>query len=234
MQRYARWFPLFLFLFALLVRVVAIQLTRLDGRTPFDGLYGQDSFAYYGYALALRQALLAGELPPPFFWPMGYPLVIGWMSLFLGSGPAAGQWVSVLAGAGLAPLVYQLVGAYRSFAWRGGVVAGLLTAVAGQLLLSSVLVMADGAVCAAVVGEVVGGGGGGDFFGYVDALGVWLVGAAVGDGGLVGVAAGGLGLVAYGVGGGNGRSDWFGAAGFAIGARLGAGYIVLYGRFAGV
>jgi 4-amino-4-deoxy-L-arabinose transferase-like glycosyltransferase len=174
MQRYARWFPLFLFLFALLVRVVAIQLTRLDGRTPFDGLYGQDSFAYYGYALALRQALLAGELPPPFFWPMGYPLVIGWMSLFLGSGPAAGQWVSVLAGAGLAPLVYQLVGAYRPFAWRGGVVAGLLTAVAGQLLLSSVLVMADAvALFWATLSAWL-------MVRYVQRLSVrWLVGAAV-------------------------------------------------------
>ena len=41
----------------------------------FDGLYGQDPFAYYDYATGpLRSALLALQLPPPFTWPPGYPL----------------------------------------------------------------------------------------------------------------------------------------------------------------
>ena len=45
-------------------------------RVPFDGLYGQDAYAYLDYAGALRTALLNGSPPPPFFWPIGYPLHI--------------------------------------------------------------------------------------------------------------------------------------------------------------
>jgi 4-amino-4-deoxy-L-arabinose transferase-like glycosyltransferase len=57
--------------------------------------------------------------------------------------PLAGQLVSVLAGAAVAPLVYLLARAYRPEAYFGGAVAGLLAATAGQLLLSSLSVMAD-------------------------------------------------------------------------------------------
>ncbi len=122
---------------ALLVRFTAVTLTQ------FDGLYGQDSFAYFHYALALRQALAAGELPPPFFWPMGYPLLVLLTSLFTGAQPLAGQLSSILAGAAIAPLVYLLVRAYHPSAYGGGIVAGLLAATAAQLMLSSLSVMAD-------------------------------------------------------------------------------------------
>lgn len=137
MHRPAYGIPLALFFISLLVRFGAVYLTQ------FDGLYGQDSFAYYHYALALRTALLAGEPPPPFFWPIGFPLLIGLMSLLTGTQPVAGQLVSILAGAAMAPLVYGLVLAYRPGGWRGGLLAGLLTAVAAQLLISSLSIMAD-------------------------------------------------------------------------------------------
>lgn len=137
MQRPSRWIPLFLFLFSLAVRLTAVYLTH------FDGLYGQDSFAYFHYALALRQAVLAGEPAPPFFWPIGFPALIALMTWPMGLQPLAGQLISLLAGAAIAPMVYKLVLFYRPDGWRGGVVAGLLTAVAAQLLLSSLSVMAD-------------------------------------------------------------------------------------------
>ncbi|MBX3055083.1 MAG: glycosyltransferase family 39 protein [Anaerolineae bacterium] len=129
--------PLALFGISLAVRLVTVYLTE------FDGLYGQDSFAYFHYALALRQALAAGELPPPFFWPLGYPLLVALASLFTGAQPLAGQLSSVLAGAAIAPLVYLLVRAYHPSAYVGGIVAGLLAATAAQLMLSSLSVMAD-------------------------------------------------------------------------------------------
>ncbi|MEW5988014.1 MAG: hypothetical protein AB1791_15385 [Chloroflexota bacterium] len=67
---------------------------------PFDGLYGQDAFAYYDYAIAsLRENLAAGRPPPPFFWPPGYPLLIVLVNLLTGAGPLAGQLVSLAAGA---------------------------------------------------------------------------------------------------------------------------------------
>jgi 4-amino-4-deoxy-L-arabinose transferase-like glycosyltransferase len=137
MALWTRFVPLFLFLFALAVRVVAMAATR------FDGLYGQDPFAYYQYALELRQALTAGHPPPPFFWPIGYPLLV---VLAMGVGgplPLAGQWVSLVAGTAVAPLVYSLARAYQPERYVGSVMAGLLAATAGQLLLSSLSVMAD-------------------------------------------------------------------------------------------
>jgi 4-amino-4-deoxy-L-arabinose transferase-like glycosyltransferase len=132
-----RFVPLFLFLFALVVRVVALKVTG------FDGLYGQDPFAYYQYALELRLAVAAGQAPPPFFWPIGYPMLVMAASMLIGTQPLAGQLVSVVAGAAVAPLVYSLARANWPERYFGGVVAGLLAATAGQLLLSSLSVMAD-------------------------------------------------------------------------------------------
>jgi 4-amino-4-deoxy-L-arabinose transferase-like glycosyltransferase len=134
-----RWLPLCLFLFALLIRLGARWLTH------FDGLYGQDPFAYYEYSLTLGTALGNGQPPPPFFWPIGYPLLVTLASFFIGTEPLAGQLVSMICGALLAPLVYLLVLAYHKEAMVGGVMAGLLAATSGQLLLSSLSVMADAA-----------------------------------------------------------------------------------------
>ena len=65
----------------------------------FDGLYGQDPFAYYNYAIGpLRAALLAAALPPPFHWPPGYPFLVALTSFITGTNPLAGQLVSLLAG----------------------------------------------------------------------------------------------------------------------------------------
>jgi len=50
-------------------------LLRLLLLTPtgFDGLYGQDAYAYYDFAGELRAALNQGRAPGDFFWPLGYP-----------------------------------------------------------------------------------------------------------------------------------------------------------------
>jgi 4-amino-4-deoxy-L-arabinose transferase-like glycosyltransferase len=124
-------------LLALLVRVVAGVVFR------FDGLYGQDPYAYYNYAQQLARALAAGEQPPAFFWPLGYPLLVAVASTVTGWRPLAGQSVSILAGASLAPLVYLLVLAIRPRAAAGALAAGLVAATAAQLTLSSLSVMAD-------------------------------------------------------------------------------------------
>lgn len=129
-------------LFALLIRILAGTLIH------FDGLYGQDPYAYYDYAQDLAQALAAGQQPPPFFWPLGYPLLVVVGSLFTGWRPLAGQLISIIAGASVAPLVYLLVLEIRPRAQAGALAAGLLAATAGQLTLSSLSVMADTAALA--------------------------------------------------------------------------------------
>ncbi|HEY0582025.1 MAG TPA: hypothetical protein VGE94_07565, partial [Chloroflexota bacterium] len=50
----------------------AIALSR-----GFDGLYGQDAFAYFEYATtSVRQSILHLAPLEPFFWPPGYPLLV--------------------------------------------------------------------------------------------------------------------------------------------------------------
>jgi 4-amino-4-deoxy-L-arabinose transferase-like glycosyltransferase len=134
-----RWLPSALFLFALIVRLIAQTATQ------FDGLYGQDPFAYYDYAVDLHNALAANQLPPPFFWPIGYPLLINAAMLLVGVRPFAAQLISIISGAAIAPLVYWLVLTYKKDAHVGAVVAGLLTGSAAQLLISSLSIMADAA-----------------------------------------------------------------------------------------
>lgn len=123
--------------------------------TRFDGLYGQDSFAYFHYATGpLRQALAHGQLPPPFFWPPGYPLMVAAVSGVVGVAPIAGQIVSVAAGAAVPAFTILLARELGTDERAGSpaaghrwlpvsLLAGLVVAVTGQLLQSSLVVMAD-------------------------------------------------------------------------------------------
>ncbi len=120
----------------------------------FDGLYGQDSFAYYDYATALHESLLHGTLPPPFFWPPGYPLLVALISLLTGITPLAGHLVSLAAG-GLVPIFTALLARELciSTGWGSAagktapslvpLLAGLVAGLTPQLWQSSIVVMAD-------------------------------------------------------------------------------------------
>jgi 4-amino-4-deoxy-L-arabinose transferase-like glycosyltransferase len=134
--------PILLFGVALGVRLAALVVW------PFDGLYGQDAYDYYHYAVSLRESLAQGGGVPPFFWPIGYPLHIVAGQLIIGMQPSAGQAVSVIAGALVAPLTYALAHEALKLtdprrAQRAGLVAGLVVAVAGQMLISSISIMSD-------------------------------------------------------------------------------------------
>ncbi|HEV8485713.1 MAG TPA: phospholipid carrier-dependent glycosyltransferase [Blastocatellia bacterium] len=131
-----------LFGIALLLRAVVLALF------PFDGLYGQDAFAYYDYAGVLRTALEHGHTPPPFFWPIGYPLHIVATSWIVGMKPLAGQLASLMAGSLVAAFTYALVREVMfdfeaRRARRAAVVAALIVAVTGQSIISSISTMAD-------------------------------------------------------------------------------------------
>jgi len=138
--------PAILFVIALIIRLAAIVFWQ------FDGLYGQDPFAYYQQALTIADNLPKG-LPPPsdFFWPNGYPLLIAFFTLWVGRIPLAGQLAALLTGALLSPLAYMLTkdllmdipSTHNSTNHRAGILAGLIIAVAGQPILSSVVIMAD-------------------------------------------------------------------------------------------
>lgn len=140
---------LVLFIIALIIRLATAQFWQ------FDGLYGQDAFAYLDQAIAITKNLPQGQPPPAdFFWPNGYPLVIAFFSLLFGPTTFAGQIPALLCGALLAPLTYLLcqdlfecnADYHRILSTRmnlEGTAAGLLVAVAGQPILSSIVIMAD-------------------------------------------------------------------------------------------
>lgn len=141
--------PAWLLPAGLLATALTLRLALLT-IWPFDGLYGQDPYFYHDYAHDLWSAMAHGETLPSTQWPVGYPLLVALVLPFVGSTGVAAQWVSLLAGALLAPLVYLLARDLLSLEEMPGVdarwtalVAGLLTAVSGQLLQSSLVVMSD-------------------------------------------------------------------------------------------
>src|SRR4029077_16594124 len=148
-RRMARWLPLGP------VVLLAGAALAIIAFTHFDGLYGQDSFAYFHYATGpLRLALAYGQLPPPFFWPPGYPLLVAAMSGVVGVAPIAGQVVSIAAGAAVPAFTILLareLGTDERARWPVApprwlpvsFLAGLVVAVAGSLPQSSLVVMAD-------------------------------------------------------------------------------------------
>ncbi|MBV9547746.1 MAG: glycosyltransferase family 39 protein, partial [Chloroflexi bacterium] len=121
--------------------IVVVGAGVFAGVRRFDGLYGQDAFAYFDYATGpLRHALLTLEPWPPFFWPPGYPLLVSLASMLLGQTPLAGQLVSLLMGGVAAAFTYLLA---RELDLEGAAFAGLLVALCGQVWQSSVVVMSD-------------------------------------------------------------------------------------------
>jgi 4-amino-4-deoxy-L-arabinose transferase-like glycosyltransferase len=124
--------------------VLAVPAGVLAARRGFDGLYGQDAYAYFDYgALSVRQSIMHMAPLEAFFWPPGYPLLVALASMAIGPVPLAGQIMSLLMGA-LVPvftalLVRELWPSERVLA----VLAGLLVALCGQLWQSSIVVMAD-------------------------------------------------------------------------------------------
>ena len=129
---------------ALALLVPALILATASG---FNGLYGQDPYAYFDYSTGpLRDSISAFEPPPPFFWPPGYPFLAALLSFVLGRVPLAGQIVSLAAGA-LVPVFTAL---FAREIWDDidsssamPIIAGLLSAFTGQLWLSSIVVMSD-------------------------------------------------------------------------------------------
>ncbi len=156
--------------------LLAVASASLAALRHFDGLYGQDAYAYFDYSVTSVRASLIHFAPlEPFFWPPGYPLLVALASLVVGPAALAGQAVSLLAGALVpiftAALVLELWPDDRPLAF----LAASIVAVCGQLWQSSIVVMADttglalGTFAAFATVRYTRGDGG---------TGAWLVGAA--------------------------------------------------------
>ncbi len=113
--------------------------------TGFDGLYGQDPYAYYNYSLDLLAALRSFQPLPPFFWPLGYPLPVALVVAVIGARPLAGQLVSLVAIGIAAVFVYALVHETATGSRWPGFIAGALAGVSAQAMISGMSVMSDAA-----------------------------------------------------------------------------------------
>ncbi|MEM1271780.1 MAG: glycosyltransferase family 39 protein, partial [Bacteroidota bacterium] len=129
---------------ALAVRAGAVWLTG------FDGMYGQDAFAYlrqirflaeHGPAAWLQPNAFAWPHAYPFIWPSGYPLAAVLPAWVSGSDIWAGQFTSLLFGS-LTPAVLYLVAA-RMGNRPAGWIAGGVGVVAAFPVQASTVVMAD-------------------------------------------------------------------------------------------
>src|SRR6185312_2145905 len=124
--------------------LVIAAVTRLA--FPFDGLFGQDAFAYFRFARAIGPHLIHGAPLPPLFWPRGYPAAVAAFLPLTGGGPFAGQLVSALACAWTAAatflLVRELDGGRGAADPIASIVAGLCVAASGVVLRESQVVMA--------------------------------------------------------------------------------------------
>lgn len=137
---------------ALLLLLVRLAL-------PFDGLYGQDAYAYFRHSRSLWSLLLQGEPPPIFLWPSGYPLIVALALPLAGWGSAAGQLVSGAALALAAACTFLLArdlspGGERVAAWTGG----LAVALSGAAPRAGLTVMSDATAlgcCAAAMWAAV-------------------------------------------------------------------------------
>jgi 4-amino-4-deoxy-L-arabinose transferase-like glycosyltransferase len=110
----------------------------------FDGLYGQDAYGYFDYAVGpLRAALSRLDPLPPFFWPPGYPLLVALVSVLTGPQPLAGQLVSLLMGALVPVATFLLARELLPDEPAVPLLAGVLVGLGGQLWQSSMVVMAD-------------------------------------------------------------------------------------------
>jgi 4-amino-4-deoxy-L-arabinose transferase-like glycosyltransferase len=123
---------------------------------PFDGLYGQDAFAYVRYARALWPWLVRGDPLPIYLWPAGYPLLVA-LALPFGDPAAAGQAISILSLAVAAACTYLLCRELLPDAPGGKLVAwvaGLAVAFSGDALRAGLVDMSDAlalACCAAAL-----------------------------------------------------------------------------------
>lgn len=141
-------------LLVLFVASLLLRLSFLMGR-DFDGLYGQDAYAYYDFADELRMDISEGHPPAPFFWPLGYPALLAAGFALFGTQAATGLIMNLVLGALLSPLVYILA-RQMGGGVLGAVAAAIIMALCGQAIQSSLVIMSDipalawaaiGAVC---------------------------------------------------------------------------------------
>lgn len=141
----ARWSTAFL----IFAGSVAIRLHILSG-IAFDGLYGQDAYAYFRYGQDVYESIAALRVPGQMYWPLGFPLLVAAGFLPGDVSPETAQIVVMLSSGLASTFMFLLVDKLgQHLGWKRldaavtGIVAALLLTFSAQFLQSSVVVMSD-------------------------------------------------------------------------------------------
>lgn len=133
-----------LFIIAFAVRVFYLAYFN------FDGLYGQDAYAYLEYSNGFYNSIINFKIPQNYYWPIGFYLFSTLFS-FIAAGKTAlaSLLVSLNAGALTAGFMYllsiQWLGRYYTgdTAKKYSIVSGLLICFAGITVKQSDVIMSD-------------------------------------------------------------------------------------------
>ncbi len=138
------YYFLLLFIISFLFRLTFVFIFQ------FDGLYGQDAYAYYDYSKIFHDSVLSFHIPPNFYWPIGYYLFTSIFSIFTaGNIGYAAMLVSLNAGslcAGVVFLItYELLKENYEETERKKIslYAGLIFCFSGVVVKSSIVIMSD-------------------------------------------------------------------------------------------
>lgn len=132
-----------LFVLSFIFRLLLIIVFR------FDGLYGQDAYAYLEFSKKFYEAITQFQIPPNFYWPIGYYLFTSVITIFMsGNIDLAGLLVSLNSGSLCAGFVfllaYELASEFdKKQRIRLSLYAGLITAFSPILVKQSIVIMSD-------------------------------------------------------------------------------------------
>lgn len=134
-----------LFVLALIIRI------SFSYTLKFDGLYGQDAYAYFDWSREFISYISNFQIPPKFFyWPVGYFIFSAIMNLLcFGSLSTSILLLSMISGSLLAGLMYLLTfellkNYYDTLkSKKYSILAGLIVCFAGSAVRSSIVVMSD-------------------------------------------------------------------------------------------
>ncbi len=137
------YYFILLFVLSFVFRLLLIIIFR------FDGLYGQDAYAYLEFSKRFYEATSGFQIPPHFYWPIGYSVLASVFTIFtLGNFELASLLVSLNSGSLCAGFVYLLAyelvsGINENEHKKISLYAGLITSFAPVLVKSSVVIMSD-------------------------------------------------------------------------------------------
>ncbi len=137
------YYLILLFVLSFVFRLLLIIIFR------FDGLYGQDSYAYLEFSKKFYEAITQFQIPPNFYWPIGFYLLTSVFTILTaGNVDLSALLVSLNSGSLCAGFVYllayELVKEFDETERKNiSIYAGLITVFSPILVKQSIVIMSD-------------------------------------------------------------------------------------------